>query len=96
MFRKFGRALSTCALLVAVGCTGPAADPQQDPAAQGAGTAPPANVSATGPGSFVVAGPADLILSNGKVIEEIKSVITTVDGPVVYDAAAPVTTTAAR
>jgi hypothetical protein len=80
MFRKFGRALSACALLVAVGCTGPAADPQQDLAAQGAGAAPP----------------ADLILSNGKVIEEIKSVITMVGGGVVYNAAAPVTTTAAR
>ena len=93
MFRKFGRALSTCALLVAVGCTGPAADPQQDPAAQGAGAAPPANVDA---GSFAVAGPADLILSNGQVIKEIKSVTTMVGGRVVYDAAAPVTTTAAR
>jgi hypothetical protein len=96
MFGKFGRALSTCALLVAAGCTGPAADPQQHPAAQGAGTAPPANVSATGPGSVAVAGPADLILSNGKVIEEIKSVISMVGGRVVYAAAAPVTTTAAR
>ena len=93
MQRKFGRALSTCALLVAVGCTGPAADPQQGPAAQGAGTAPPANVDATGLGSVAVAGPADGILSNGKVI---KPVITMVGGRVVYDAAAPVTTTAAR
>jgi len=93
MHRKIGRALSTCALLVAVGCTGPAADPQQSPAAHGAGTAPPANVDARGPGSVVVAGPADVILSNGKVI---KSLITMVGGRVVFAAAAPVTTTAAR
>jgi len=52
MQRKFGRALSTCALLVAVGCTGPAADPQQGSAAQGAGTAPPAKSTRRGPGAL--------------------------------------------
>ena len=47
---EFARALTTCALLAAVGCTGPAADPEQGPAAQGAGAAPrPANVSACRP-----------------------------------------------
>jgi hypothetical protein len=60
MHTRITRALAICALLAAVGCTGPTADPQPGPAAQGASGTPPENVSTTGP--------ADVILSNGKVI----------------------------
>ena len=52
-------------LTMAVGCAGPAADPQPASAAQGAA---PAAVQATGPGTVAPVGPVDVILSNGKVI----------------------------
>ena len=60
MHTRLTRALTACALLAAVGCAGPTPDSQQSPAAQGAGGTPPESVSVTGP--------ADVILSNGKVI----------------------------
>ena len=101
MDRKFGRALSTCALLVAVARTGPAADPEPGPAAGSAG-APPASVDATGSGSFAVAGPADVILSSGRIItvDDTFTIAHAVaikgERVLVYDAAAPVTITAPR
>jgi predicted amidohydrolase YtcJ len=54
MHMKISRALAIGALLAAVGCGGPATDPQEQ-------TAPAQAVD-------VEAGPADVILSNGKII----------------------------
>ena len=55
MLTKIWRALAICALLAAVGCTGPTPEPQQEQAPAAA-----QDLSA--------AGPADVILSNGKII----------------------------
>ena len=55
MLTKIWRALATCALLAAVGCTGPTPEPRQE---QAPGAAQ----------DLGAAGPADVILSNGKII----------------------------
>ena len=55
MLTKIWRALAICALLAAVGCTGPTPDPQQE---QAPGAAQ----------DLGAVGPADVILSNGKII----------------------------
>jgi predicted amidohydrolase YtcJ len=59
MHRNITLVLATCTLLAAAGCTSPA-PPQQDAPAAGAAGTPPEAITAVGP--------ADVILSNGKVI----------------------------
>src|SRR5688572_18238801 len=60
MHTRITGALTVWALLAAIGCSAPTPEPQPGPAAQDASATPPESVSA--------AGPADVILSNGKVI----------------------------
>ena len=62
MTTRLARALAICTLLAAIGCGGPAPNPQQDAAA------PAGNAVGTAPSDLAASGPADVILSNGKVI----------------------------
>ena len=62
MPKRLTRALAICALLAAVSCGGPTPNPQQDAAP------PTGNAVGTTPSDLAASGPADIILSNGKVI----------------------------
>jgi len=62
MNTRFSRAFAICALLAAVGCSGPTPDPQQEAAA------PAGSAGGTVSSDLAASGPADIILSNGKVI----------------------------
>ena len=62
MNTRLARTLAICALLAAVSCGGPAPNPQQDAAP------PTGNAAGTTPSDLAASGPADIILSNGKVI----------------------------